>query len=297
MIKSPRPFAGILALFTALLSPQANAQQPSEQVVRPALWKVADADTTIYLFGTVHALPHGIPWYRGEIATAFEESKELVTEIIDDDQAAVQKAVLATAILPEGQTLREMMSADDKAKYEAALANVGMSPASLDRVEPWFAGITLAVVPLQKGGLLPQNGVESTLNTRSKALGQAHAALETAEYQLGLFDSLSIDVQKRFLMDVVESLPSVTADLGHIINAWKGGDIEQIARLMQEQENDPEVLDVILYKRNAAWADWIKARLDKPGSVFVAVGTGHLAGSQSVQEKLAVMGITASRVQ
>ena len=297
MFKTFRPFAGLVALFTALLSPQASAQQPVEQDIRPALWKVADADTTIYLFGTVHALPPGIPWYRGEVAAAFEESKELVTEIIDEDHAAVQKAIMATAILPEGQTLRGMMTAQDKVKYEAALAHVGMPPASFDRVEPWFAGITLAVVPLQKEGLVPENGVESTLNARAKTLGQQHAALETAEYQLGLFDSLPLDVQKRFLMEVVESVPTVTTDLGRMIDAWKEGDVEQVARLMQDQENDPAVLDVILYKRNAAWADWIKTRLDAPGSVFVAVGAGHLAGPQSVQDKLAELGISATRVQ
>ena len=297
MFKTFRPFAGLVALFTALLSPQASAQQPAEQAIRPALWKVADADTTIYLFGTVHALPPGIPWYRGEVAVAFEESKELVTEIIDDDQAAVQKAVLATAVRPQGQTLRGMMTPEDKVKYEAALAHVGMPPASFDRVEPWFAGITLAVVPLQKDGLLPENGVESTLNARAKALRQQHGALETAEYQLGLFDSLPLDVQKRFLMEVVDSLPTVTADLGKMIDAWKEGDVDQVAELMQDQGNDPEVLDVILYKRNAAWADWIKNRLDTPGSVFVAVGAGHLAGPQSVQDKLAEMGISATRIQ
>lgn len=297
MFRTFRPFAGLVALFTALLSPQAIAQQPVKQDIRPALWKVADEDTTIYLFGTVHALPAGIPWYRGEIATAFEESKELVTEIIDDDQAAVQKAVLATAILPQGQTLRGMMTPEDKVKYEAGLAHVGMPPAAFDGVEPWFAGITLAVAPLEKEGLLPENGVESALNARSKALGQQHGALETAEYQLGLFDSLPLDVQKRFLMEVVESLPTVTADLGKMIEAWKDGDVDQVGKLLHEQDSDPAVLDVILYKRNAAWADWIRNRLDRPGSVFVAVGAGHLAGPQSVQDKLAEMGISATRVQ
>lgn len=296
MFKLIRPLAALAAMFTALLTPQANAQE-AEQAVRPALWKVADADTTIYLFGTVHALPPGVPWYRGKVATAFEQSQELVTEIVDEDQAAVQKAVLKTAVLPAGQTLRGMMTAEERAKYEAALIQAGVPAATFDQVEPWFAAITLAVAPLAKEGLVPENGVESMLNTQAKALGHQHGALETAEYQLGLFDSLPPEVQKRFLLEVVDNLPNVTTDLAHIIAAWKAGDVETVARLMKEQDDDPAVAEVIVYQRNRNWADWIKNRLDQPGSVFIAVGAGHLAGAGSVQDELEARGITAVRVQ
>lgn len=296
MFKLFRTIAAATALLAALLSPQASARE-AEETVRPALWKVADEDTTIYLFGTVHALPAEVPWYRGKIATAFEKSDELVTEIIDTDQAAVQRAVMETAILPQGQTLRDMMTPAERKTYEAGLAGAGMPPASFDRVEPWFAAITLAIAPLAKEGLLPQHGVENLLNARAKALGHQHAALETAAYQLGLFDSLAPDVQKRFLMDVVENLPTVTTELEHIIAAWKTGDVDSVARLMKEQGDDPAVAEVIVYKRNKNWADWIKTRLDKPGSVFLAVGAGHLAGPRSVQDRLRELGINASRVQ
>jgi uncharacterized protein len=296
MFKLFRPIAALTALFAALLSPQASART-AEEAVRPALWKVADKDTTIYLFGTVHALPPGIPWYRGEIATAFEESQELVTEIIDEDQASVQKAVAATAILPAGQTLRGMMTAEERTKYEAALSKAGVQPATFDQVEPWFAAITLAVIPLAKDGFLPQNGVEGLLDAKAKTLGHEHGALETAAYQLGLFDSLAPEVQKRFLMEVVENLPTVTTDLSRIVEAWKAGDVEQVAELMKEQDNDSVVLDTILFKRNKNWADWIKTRLDKPGRVFIAVGAGHLAGPGSVQEKLHELGIASTRIQ
>lgn len=296
MFKLLRPIAAVAALFSALLTSQAIAQR-AEQVVRPALWKVADEDTTIYLFGTVHALPAGVPWYRDKVSVAFEESKELVTEIVDEDQAAVQKAVMATAVLPAGQTLRGMMTPEERAKYEAGLAQAGVPAATFDQVEPWFAAITLAVVPLAKDGLLPENGVESALGMRAKTLGHQHGALETAEYQLGLFDSLPPEVQKRFLMEVVENLPNVTTDLGRIINAWKTGDVETVGRLMKEQDDDPAVTEAIVYQRNKNWADWIKNRLDQPGSVFIAVGAGHLAGAGSVQDELKARGIAATRLQ
>ena len=48
-----RLFAPIAALLA--LAPTASAAK-APQVARPALWAVSDADTTIYLFGTFHAL-------------------------------------------------------------------------------------------------------------------------------------------------------------------------------------------------------------------------------------------------
>ena len=37
--------------------------------------------------------------------------------------------------------------------------------------------------------------------------------------------------------------------------------------------------------------------MQQPGTVFVAVGAGHLAGDQSVQDYLKERGLTVSRVQ
>jgi hypothetical protein len=54
---------------------------------------------------------------------------------------------------------------------------------------------------------------------------------------------------------------------------------------------------VLLTRRNARWAEWIDARLDRPGTVFLAVGAGHLAGRDSVQAMLEKRGIKAKRVQ
>ncbi|HEX7930224.1 MAG TPA: TraB/GumN family protein, partial [Sphingomicrobium sp.] len=77
----------------------------------------------------------------------------------------------------------------------------------------------------------------------------------------------------------------------------KAGDADHLAELMNEDESDPEIRKVLITDRNANWAKWLKARLDKPGTVFVAVGAGHLAGPGSVQDQLAAAGVSSTRVQ
>jgi uncharacterized protein len=74
--------------------------------LHPALWMVKDADTTIYLFGTIHALKPGMPWFGGQVAQAFGESGTLVTEISDVGGMDTAQTLLGNALLPEGQSLR-----------------------------------------------------------------------------------------------------------------------------------------------------------------------------------------------
>src|SRR6187402_310159 len=117
---------------------QAHAETPPPGAVPgPALWKVADADTTIYLFGTVHALPQGKEWFDGRIERAFNASDELVTELDLGDPATTAAEMLQAGTLPEGQTLRAMMTPADRMQYEEALISLGQRVDSFDRLEPW----------------------------------------------------------------------------------------------------------------------------------------------------------------
>lgn len=270
---------------------------PAAETARPALWMVADADTTIYLFGTVHVLPSGIGWYRGDIAAALEGSQELVTEIPDADPAAMQRLLVSSAMLPRGKTLRATMEPAKRKAYEAALASQGLPAAAFDPVKPWFAAVTLSTLPLLRNGFNVESGVESVLQVRGKALGLKHGALESIAFQFGLFDSLALPVQERYLAEVVEKLPTMHGELSKMVEAWKAGSDERLAELMNADMEDPALMEALLFKRNRTWADWVKARLDRPGRVFVAVGAGHLAGRGSVQQELTKRGVRATRLQ
>ncbi len=271
--------------------------QPAVPAARPAMWKVADADTTIYLFGTVHALPKGITWFDGAIATAFDQSQELVTEITDSDPAQMQAAVLARGTLPEGQTLRSLLTDKQRTDYEAALKTYNLPAESFDRLKPWYVAVFLSALPVLRDGYDPANGVEQALDARAKVLSRPHSALETVDYQLSLFDSLPQPTQLRYLAEVLETMPKARNELAAMVDAWKRGDADTLARLMNEDEDEPELKEKLLTQRNRAWADWIVTRLEKPGTVFIAVGAGHLAGAGSVQDQLAGKGLTSTRLQ
>ncbi|MFM7349250.1 MAG: TraB/GumN family protein [Erythrobacter sp.] len=296
----------------------------------PALWKVADKDTTIYLFGTVHVLPKDVDWYDATISKALDSSDILVTEIPMDPESekAIQQLTLVKGKLPEGTTLRSLLNDEQKTSYTAALGKLGekmeaqqlaqLPPetvakykeakaagqvpnpadalaANFDPMKPWMVGLTFAILPLTLEGYDPNSGVEKVL--LAKVPDKAKGALETPEFQLGIFDGMPQDAQVSFLIEAAKNIDETKPMLDRMVAEWIKGDADKLAEVMNEGMDDPKVAEALLYNRNANWADWIKTRLEKPGTVFIAVGAGHLAGPKSVQDVLAKKGIKVSRVK
>lgn len=284
-----------LAALALLFAPAVQAQAVKD--ADPALWVVKDADTTIYLFGTVHVLKPGLSWFDEAVKAAFDKSDELVLEMLEPDTATMQGLIMKTALNPAGPTLTEKLPADKREAYAKAMTDVGVPAAALDRFDPWFAAVTLSLAGLPKLGYDPESGAERTLSTAAKAANKQIVGLETAEQQLGYFDNLPEPLQVKFLVSTVDDYPKMAAELDKMIASWSAGDPETLGKTMNEELADtPELAKVLLADRNARWADWIEQRLQKPGTVFVAVGAGHLAGAESVQVQLAKHKLTATRV-
>lgn len=302
-----------LAAFGALLfAPPAVAEhdshaadsQQEDAVAAPALWKVADEDTTIYLFGTVHFLPEGVEWYTPAIAEALESSQSLVKELgpETEDPQAFQTAIIRHGLLAPDQSLSTMLTDEQNALLNARmlslqpqLAKQGMTPELIDRFQPWFAFINIVVAKFDQIGFTGQNGVERVLKAKSD--GMAHEGLETIDYQFGIFAALSPEDQVDLLMETLEGLDDVEQMLPQMAELWTQGRVEELAAMMNADMQEAQLLEVLLYKRNANWAEWIETRLEEPGTVFIAVGAGHLAGEKSVQDYLAQRAIESTRIQ
>ena len=279
---------------------QAPAVAATEPVAAdgPALWKVADEDTTVYLFGTIHILPQETEWMTPMIANALASSDVMVTEVLmaEMGDAAMQQKMMQIGMLPTGQTLRGLLTADQKATYEGALQKLGLPAAAFDRMKPWMAAMTLSILPLIQQGYDPESGVEKMLEAQAGDIDRA--ALETVDYQISVFDGMPQDAQIEYLVETAEQADDIKAMIDSMIAEWVVGDADGLAEIMNEgMDGDSVLAERLLYTRNGNWAEWIDERLDQPGTVFVAVGAGHLAGSNSVQDKLAERDLQAVRVQ
>ena len=267
---------------------------------RPALWRVSDADTIIYLFGTIHLLPPNYVWRTPAIDQALVRSDGLIVEtMIDESNPQALVAELARVGLRDGlPPILDRVPAGRRAALSAAIAKSGLPPALFDRMETWAAAFSLLGVQFQSLGINGGDGVETTLRKAFAAASKPIGQLETNSQQLSFFDQLSESAQRVLLEGAVDEPAGARAQFDLMLKAWARGDVDAIAKSFNEDMgSSPELLDVLLARRNAQWAGWVQQRLGQPGTVMVAVGAGHLAGDQSLQRELARKGLRTERLQ
>lgn len=286
------------ALPLAACAPRAEAPAASG-APRPAMWKLADEDTTIYLFGTIHLLPEGRTWRSPKMEEALSQSNELVLEVANlEDMVGAAQAMQKLGMSPGLPPIMKRVPEDKRAALKATIAETGLPEAVLDRLETWAAALMLLAVTFKRLGLDPELGVEKQITGPFKASGRTVTGLETLQEQMGFFDSMSEEAQRAFLVSTTEDSEHTRTRFRAMLDAWAAGDVKGMERTFNDPQNmAPAMRQALLAARNVRWAEWLHARMARPGTVFVAVGAGHLAGDDSVQAALRRKGLKAKRVQ
>lgn len=276
-------------------SPRVTASKDDS---KPAIWVVKDKDTTIYLFGTFHLIKPGTPWFNEAVKKAYDKSDTLVTEILNPaNDAAGQQMSLKYMASNDGKKLSERLTPEQLAKYKTYLAARSLPLEAFDALDPWAAGLALTLMQYMKSGATPEAGAEAVLSADGKATKKTHLSLETAEDQFKWLDATPMQEQVDSLMAVVEDEGKADALIKNMVIAWNAGKPDDLANLINSEfAETPETAKTLLYDRNARWADWIEQRMATPGTVFLAVGAGHLAGKDSVQDYLKAKKIKSKRI-
>jgi len=295
MIKLLRRF---VAPVTALLALGSAAEARTPQLAKPALWAVSDADTTIYLFGTIHLLPSDLKWRTPRLDQAMTSSQELVVEtIIDDKNPTKLMSAMASIGLAKGlPPIAERVPPVKRVALKAAIKKSGVPEPAYNAMKTWMAAFLLLSNQFRDLGL--SGGVEGVLRNdfiaRNKPIGELESNLE----QLSFFDRLPESAQRNLLEGALEEGTSVKREFGGMLDAWSRGDVNGIARTFDHDlSGSPEMRDSLIRQRNSNWSKWIERRMTQPGEVMVAVGAGHLAGRHSVLEMLRKDGYTIRRVE
>ena len=268
----------IAAVSTATLSPSTPSQRLLPDA-RPALWVVNDEDTIIYLFGTFHALDGKSDWFNDEVATAFTASDELILE----------------TIIPEpGMPMNG---------YAPPLTGARIGPVGPFVGSASFLSTSKAVMSAGRSrGMSTADGADTVLRNAAEDSGKPVAGLESFEFQLDMFSKLpgaapSKAPAAHTQTAAVQTKVLAASLLTRLQTAWTQGDTASFSSMLdQMQSKSPETYKMMFLDRNARWAGWIANRLQQPGTVFVAVGAGHLAGRDSVQMRLADLRIRSQRI-
>jgi uncharacterized protein YbaP (TraB family) len=265
----------IAAASTAMWTPSIPPQRAIPDA-RPALWVVNDEDTIIYLFGTFHALDGRSCWFNDEVMTAFTASDELILETI-----IPEPGMPATTVPP--------------------LTGPRIGPVGPFAGSASFLSTSKAVMSAGRSqGMSIDAGADTVLRNAAQVTGKPVAGLESFDYQLSMFSKLPGASQSKAApatTAAVQTKAVAASLLTRLQTAWTQGDTNSFAAMLdQMQSKSPETYKLLFLDRNARWAGWIANRLQQPGTVFVAVGAGHLAGRDSVQMRLADLRIRSQRI-
>jgi uncharacterized protein YbaP (TraB family) len=265
------------------------------KVDNPAIWKIDGPKGDVYLFGSVHLLPQGVNWRTPALDAALNAAQAVAFEIDLDkakDPIASQSLVVKLGMLPQGTTLRKLLSPERRTKYERVAKSVGLVPLMLDQMRPWLAAVTISVQWIVSKGYDPNSGVDQHIWTWAKANNKERLALETIEEQLNVFAGLTLEQEVEYLVistDQIENSPDM---LDGMINAWRKGDVKVLDKVLNDGMKEFPVLNQrLLADRHAKWLPQIERMLADGRTFVVVVGAAHLTGKGSVVDLLRQKGI------
>ncbi len=285
-------FSALLAASAWALAACAPAAAPPGD---PALGRIADADSEIWLFGTVHVLPPDLHWRSDRVNAAFAGADEFVTEADMWSSATRQQfpaLVAQYGMLPANQTLSAQLAPADRLALARTVAALRLDAPQVDRMRPWFAALQITHAFAASEGHRSDAGVENVLAAEARALGKRMSFLETLEEQFRFLADLSPADETHFLAVTLRQIGD-DEPLGSANAAWARGDVAALEAALAPQwaEAGPAVHEAVILRRNRAWADEIATRLDGSGRVFIAVGAAHLVGDGNVVDLLRARGI------
>jgi uncharacterized protein YbaP (TraB family) len=257
----------------------------------PVMWKMADEDTTIYLFGTVHLLPSDVVWRSDRFDAAFQGADKIYLETdatSPEGMKKLQELMQEAAFFSDGETLETVLTETQYETVSNAAKKIGVPISAMSNAKPWFASLQLSMVQIMKSGYDPNSGVEMVLTEGAKGTGKSFGFLETPEFQLSVLSGAPLNEQIEGLMFTAKTLDSGTELLDLLVDEWADGDIAGLSALMGEPSmfGSQEAYDALIKSRNQNWVPLIEDILEEPGTKFVAVGAGHLAGPDSVVKML-----------
>ncbi|MDX2238555.1 MAG: TraB/GumN family protein [Hyphomonadaceae bacterium] len=280
-------------------TPVAEAAAAPRASLNPALYVVRDADSTLYIFGTMHIRRPGAGWGGPEAHAALAEAQEVWTEIPmgPETQAETQRLMPQYGLSPD-KPLSQRLTPAQSARLAAALARLGVPAQAVEPMRPWLAGLTVSILPIMQAGYDPNAGADQQITAAANAAGKIMRSFETVEQQLGFFAGMTEAAQIEMLMDAVADLEAGNALLVQMETAWERGDLETLSRVTLDdmRANYPELFDIIMTRRNNAWVETLSRELAGSGVDFVAVGAAHLPGPEGLVAQLQARGFAVTRV-
>ena len=267
-----------------LVAAPALAQKP-DVIARPTLWHVKGPKGDAYILGSIHILPPTVKWRSHRINAAIAKSDVFVFEVPLDAGSVgkLQDLVLLNGYLPGDKNLRDMLPAEYREDYDAAVAESGLDAEVVTRERPWLAGLQLMFSQVGKLKFAANNGPDKTLMAEGAAAHKKLRYLETVDEQFAVLAPSDPQMDLEQFESSLKDLRDVGAEIWPMVDAWSKGDQVALDRFVNgDLDKFPAARQALLDDRNARWVPKIEAMLAEKHTYFITVGAGHLTGPKGV---------------
>jgi uncharacterized protein YbaP (TraB family) len=277
----PRVLIGLVA-FAAI---PCGADQT--ETGRSFLWRVQSETTTLHLLGSIHLMkPEDYP-LSPAIEGAFENARIVVFEVDLSRLTEASLQLLARGTLPEGQSLRDVLSPETYEEVAARIEEMGMDITGFAKMRPWLLAVTLTSIELMRAGYTQASGVDVYFYDRAVSDGKDTVGLETVEFQVGLFAEFGEGEDEEFLRYTIRELDTVIPLVDELLANWRKGRVDEVGRLLTEAYQEyPELFEKLVSDRNLSWLPRLEELLAGDQEAMAVVGCLHLVGEKGLVELL-----------
>lgn len=266
-------------------------------------WTVEDEDTKVYLLGSIHLGTPDLYPFNEKLLNAFEESDALLVEANVLDQVGMQY-YLEKAMLPEGTTLKDVVSEETFAKVEQVAEMYQFPLEQLVMYQPWALSSDLAILSMDDSfGVTPQEmsmlGIDMYFLLNAMLTGKQVVELEGVQAQVDMFGELSPEAQEEVLVEALDSIldPSAESEYDSLqewFGYWKNGDVSGWTESFEASAGEASEYEAMLFgARDEQMAQKIATLLEEQeGTYFVVVGAGHFIVDKNIRYHLEQNGYT-----
>ena len=261
----------------------------------PALWQVAGAKGKVYLFGSFHMLPPDVKWRSPAVDAALKQAQVIVleTDLAEArDPKKMQPLIQKYGMLPAGTTLSATLPEEMRPELERMTKELGLPPAAIEKLRPWFAAIALTATAMSQLGFDPKEGIENQLLAFAQAEGKTLGSLESNESQIRLMADLKPDAEAALLGATLKQLDELPGMLDDMLAAYRKGDTAGLEKTINAGLADvPALRERLLKGRHEHWLPQIEKMMKDGRNYTIVVGAAHLVGPDSVVALLRAKGI------
>lgn len=287
------------ARYSALAVALALVAQVEAAPARNFLWKATSkSGGALYLVGSVHLLSEDSYPLSPALETAFKESDLLVEEVdLGEMGASAQLTFLSRGMLPSSTPLEKVLSAATYALLTKRVEALGIPIEPLKQLKPWMLAQMLEVMQWQKAGFNPELGLDKHFYDQAQSAGKQVQGLETLDFQVSLFDGMTMPEQDHLLAETLKEADTEQANMTKLMEAWKAGDAPTVEGIvLSTLKQEPRLYQRLLVDRNKAWIPKLEALFARKGRAFVVVGAAHLVGPDGLIAMLRTKGYAVEQL-